>query len=107
MSSTNIDYVETYFENPVLTKIHGEPTYWTLKLIKDELKSNASAVTTEIGGGAHGHLGLVLTPAEYATVLAVPYVRPVHPGALVIAPGTTQHETSRLREEHKKAIKLC
>ena len=104
MSSTNIDYVDTYFEYPSLTRIHGEPTYEALKLIKNELKSNAAAVTSDLGGGRHGHLGLVLTPAEYAIVTHVPYVRPVHPGVLVIPPGTTQHETTRLRNEHKSLL---
>ena len=80
MKSTNIDYVNTYFEFPSLTRIHGKPTYASLKIIKDELFANATAVTSDLGGGAHGHLGLVLTPAEYVAVSAVPYVRPAHPG---------------------------
>ena len=36
MTSTNIDYVDTYFELPTLTKIHGEPTYFQLKELKNE-----------------------------------------------------------------------
>ena len=46
MSSTNIDYVDTYFEFPSLTRIHGQPTYASLKIVKDELKANASSVTS-------------------------------------------------------------
>ena len=106
MSSTNIDYVDIYFEFPTLTKIHGEPTYETLTTIKDKLRSNATSVTSDLGGGAHGHLGLVLTLAEYAVVSAAPYVRPVHPGALAIPAGTAQHEATRLRHEHREAIKV-
>ena len=106
MTSTNIDYVDTYFENSVLTKIHGEPTFVTLKAIKNELKSNACSVTSDLGGGAHGHLGLVLTPTEYATISAVPYVRPVHPGNLNIPAGTAQHEATRLRAEQKELIRV-
>ena len=106
MTSTNIDYVDTYFEVPTLTRIHGEPTYFKLKELKNELKSNATSVTTDLGGGANGHLGLVLTPAEYNVVSQDPYVRPVHPGALVIPAGTAQHEATRLRTDHKEAIRL-
>ena len=106
MTSTNIDYVDTYFENPTLTKIHGEPTYDALKTMEDELKTNATGVTSDLGGGGHGHLGLVLNPIRYALISPVPYVRPVHPGPLVIPPGTTQHESTRLRNEHKELIKL-
>ena len=106
MTSTNIDYVDTYFEIPTLTKIHGEPTYFQLKELKNELKTNATSVTTDLGGGGHGHLGLVLTPAEYLIVSATAYNRPPHPGTLTIAPGTAQHEATRLRNDHKEAIRL-
>ena len=96
MSSTNIDYVAMYFEFCILTKIHGEPTYETLKAMKNQLKSNACSVTSDLGGGAHGHLGLLLTPTEYAITSPTPYVRPVHPGVLTIAQGTAHHEATRL-----------
>ena len=101
MTSTNIDYVDTYFEFPTLTKIHGEPTYFQLKELKNELKSNATSVTSDLGGGGHGHLGLVLSPADYTNVSANAYNRPAHPGTLVITPGTAQHEATRLRTDHK------
>ena len=106
MTSTNIDYVDTYFEFPTLTKIHGEPTYFKLKEIKNELKSNATSVTTDLGGGAHGHLGLVITPLAYANISPVPYARPAHPGPLAILPGVAQHEATRLRADHKESIRL-
>ena len=105
MAASNIDYINTSFEFPTLTKIQGEPTYATLKKIKDELKANATTVPTDLGR-ANGHLGLVLTPAEYANVSAVNYVRPVHPGALVIPGGTPQHEANRLHDDHKESIRL-
>ena len=106
MTSTNIDYVDTYFEFRVLTKIHGEPMYKTLKEMKNQLKSNACSVASDLGGGTHEHLGLLLTAAKYATTSAVPYVCPVHPGILTILPGTSQHEATRLRAEHKELIRL-
>ena len=101
--TTTIDYVNTSFEYPVLIKIHKQPDYQSLKTIKDELKANATTVPTELGGGAYGHLGLVLTPEEYNNVAELtPYVRPEHPGPLVIPTGTTQHEATRRREDHKE-----
>jgi hypothetical protein len=90
MTSTNINYVVTYFEFRTLTKIHGEPTYESLKTITNQLKANACNVTSNIGGEAHGHLGLVMTPTEYSSVLSVLYLRPVHTGALSIPSGTAQ-----------------
>ena len=102
----HVNYVDTYFEYKTLTKIHGEPSYEGIKKIKDELKANAMAVNSELGGGQHGHLGLVLTPEEYARISNVPYERPDHPGDVDIPGNTTQHEATRLLREHKDAIKL-
>ena len=105
MASTPVDYT-TYFEFPTLDKIHGEPTFATLLRMKKQLKANAISITSDLGGGQFGHLGLVLTPPEYALLSPVPYARPAHPGALVIAAGTAQHEAIRLRDEHKENIRL-
>ena len=55
-NATNIDYT-TFFAVKVLPKIHGEPDYVQLKKLKDLLKANATKVTSDLGGGAHGHLG--------------------------------------------------
>ena len=107
MSATNIDYAATYFEYPELTKIHGAPTYPTIRIIKNEVKANAHSVASNLGGGAHGHYGLVVDPTEYVMVPGtVPYVRPVHPGALDVPINATNHIALGLRADHKEAVRL-
>ena len=69
-----VNYVKTYFIHPALTMVHGEPAYSSLKTLKQEIKVNASRVTLDLGGGAHGHLGLILAPTEYASISSTPYV---------------------------------
>ena len=101
-----VDYAKTFFIHQTLTKIQGEPDYATLKILKKELKANASRVTSDLGGGGHGHLGLVLTAHEYAMISAVIYARPVHPGPVVIPPGTTNHEATRLTQINTEAIRV-
>lgn len=101
---TSIDYVSTYFPHKNTTKIIGRPTYDNLKELRNHLKANAASVTSDLGGGAHGHLGLVVPAAEYQTLVNSEYVRPVHPGALVIPANTALHEAVRLREEHQQRI---
>ena len=98
--------MEDNFEHPVLTKVHGSLTYPALKTIKDELKANAASIHSELGGGTNGHLGLVLSAAEYALVSAVPYVRYVHPVSPIILPGTTNHEATRLRKDYRDQKKM-
>ena len=61
MTTTRIDYAATYFPYKTPTPINGEPTYKSLKRLKNELRANASSVDTDLGGGDHGYLVLVLT----------------------------------------------
>ena len=89
----------------MLTKIHDVPAYEPLRKIKNELKTNASTVQCDLGGGNNGHLGLVLSAVEYTTVSATPYVQPIHPGT-VIPVGTTNWETQILHEVHREKIWL-
>ena len=109
MSGTNIAYKTTNFEYPNLTKISGQPNYELLKSIKDELKANAASVASNLGGGANGHLGLVLTDVEYLTVSPTAYIRPAHPGPLVIPagpPAIPQYLRAEMREDHKEAVRV-
>ena len=65
---TNIDYVGMYFQIPKLTTIYGEPDFNMLWILRDELKANAGSVTTTLGGGLLGYLGLLFSPEEYNCV---------------------------------------
>ena len=95
----------TTFPHQTLTKIHGRPNFLGLRRIEKELTANASSVTSTLGGGAHGHLGLVKSAATYNTITpGTPYVRPALPPPLIIPAGTTQHEAFRLHQEHYAEI---
>ena len=67
----NLD-VENKFEYPILTKVHRILDYASLKIIKDELKANATSIHSKLGGGADGHLGLVMDPIEYVLISQIP-----------------------------------
>ena len=100
-----IDYITTYFEYPSLDKIHGQPTFTTLRRLKKQLKANAQSVPSNLGGGEYGHLGLVLSPEEYAAVSDDPYVPPDHPGPFQLQHNTDPTEAIRLREVHHERIR--
>jgi hypothetical protein len=104
--SNGINYRETYFEYPDLTKIHGEPTSESLFKLRNELKANAQAVYSNLSDGAHGHLALVLSAHTYGLLTAVPFVRPVHPGTLAIPDQTTAAMTTVMKEEHHEQVRL-
>lgn len=106
MSASSINYRDTVFAHHDLTRIHGEPTFSALKLLTREVKANAMAVHSTLGGGAHGHLGLVLSAAQYADVSRTPFTRPAFPAALVIPTGTTAVAANALERQHKESLRL-
>ena len=66
--ATNINYVENYFIVKILSKIHGEPNFETLKTLRNQVKANAGSVTTHLGGGALFGNGRGGAPASKALV---------------------------------------
>ena len=106
MSTIDIDFKSTYFQHPSLTKIYGEPTYQSLQKLYKEIKANATTVTSLLGGGLNGYLGLVVTDVAYArTVANDPFVRPAHPGVLTIADTATQYQIAIAKDLHETAHK--
>ena len=96
------NYWESYFKYPSLEKIHGEPTFESLTTIFSILKSNFKTVYSDIGGGANGHIGLVLSLDKYSVISLITFIRPLYPGFLVILTGTSQFIVTAMQEKHKE-----
>ena len=75
---TNVKDVN--FQHKVLTRVHGKPHFEYLKILLDKLKSNASSVTSILGGGMYVHIGLLLSNIIYATLSATAFVSPTNRG---------------------------
>ena len=71
---------DIYFHHKVLTRVYGKPHFESLKILLDELKDNASSVTSTLGGVMYGHLGLLLSATRYATLSATAFITPLNPG---------------------------
>jgi hypothetical protein len=70
-----------------ITKSEGEPDNKQLRDLKSRLKSNAAKIPSNQGGGNHGHLGLILTDASYATIArGYPFDITANPGPLSVIP---------------------
>ena len=108
MTAANIDYAASYYKFKKATPIQGTPTNKALKRLKAELRANASSVETDLGGGDHGYLGLVLTDVEYARInpTPTPFFAPGFPTNLTIPPAATQVEALELREKYKEVKRL-
>lgn len=74
------------FPHPCLTPINGLPTNSALHLLTKEIYANAQAIPSTYGGGTHGHLGLVMTTADYLTLASIAFLLPAHLGDAPIVP---------------------
>jgi hypothetical protein len=80
MSVSQINYRESYFQHPSLMKICGDPTYTSLAKLERKYKANIKSVSSTLGGGLQGHLGLVCSALTYNCVSpGAPLVRPLLP----------------------------
>ena len=68
------------FPHETLTPIDGKPTNTTLQTLQRQLFTNARSVASTRGGGTHGHLAILLSPADYLLRAGVPFIVPTHPG---------------------------
>ena len=68
------------------------------------INANAPSVISNLGGGAHGHLGLVLPSYEYKNITGTTYIKPEHPGELKIDDNTPIYEAIILRERHNEKL---
>jgi hypothetical protein len=93
------------FPNPTIQPIVGEPTYKTITAVARQLKANAASMQTELGGGALGHLAIMMYPAVYATLSAVPFIDPGNPGtAPVIPAGATAAQLQMTIRHHETML---
>ena len=79
------DLLERFNEVPPIV---GEPTYHTINEMNKVLQKNAAQVMTTLGGGGHGHLGMILPAIMYNTVApGTPFITPTNPGPVPILTG--------------------
>jgi len=71
-----------------------------------QLKANASSVPTDQGGGSLVYVCIIISPANYATLVSMtPFVPPVNPGVLHVASLATQYQIALAKIQHEEALK--
>jgi hypothetical protein len=63
----------------MVTKIHGQPTNHDLTILKKELIAILANISTTLGGGNHGHAGIIMDPARYLVIAGIPFNNPANP----------------------------
>ena len=77
-----------------------------LHKLRNEIKANAKSVYPNLRGGAHGHISLLTTYEKYFLILNTPFIKPNHPGSIIIMYGTNFHMKSNMRITHNEEVRL-
>ena len=103
----SVDSVIEGFPYSTIPKHAGEPNYQAIKDIERKLIKNASSYPSELGGGNHGYLGLILTPEKYLLVTGNNFEPHPNPGSLPTFPANpTQAQIAQVSATHKEALRL-
>jgi hypothetical protein len=96
--------VAANFPIPILAVIGTEtdpPTYQSIRRAQLEINTNAAAIHTYAGGGAHGHLVLTMTAASYLLLTPIPFVPPVAPPIHPVLPAApTAAQINAAEKQH-------
>jgi hypothetical protein len=110
MKYTTVKDVIASFPHPILSTFQGEPDNQTIRAIRKLLQANARAIDTHLGGGALGHLGLIVSDASYAMVApgteAGPtiWISPTSPGQEPVNTDGTVAQISAARHSCDDAV---
>ena len=104
MKLGTVDYVSSYFKYKTPKHITGLPTHKSLKRFKKELQANTISIESDLGGGNHGYLGLLLIDEECATI-PIPqiFLHPTYQPPLEIPETATAIQALHLKETHAEA----
>ena len=107
MTSTSVEAIIESFPHSTLPKIEGEPDFASIKNIEKLLITNASSCESELGGGQHGMLGLIISPERYQAITGHEFIPHANPGALPTFPANpTQPQITQINATHKEQLRL-
>eukprot|EP00957_Ditylum_brightwellii_P089302 6799719-Ditylum_brightwellii.AAC.1 len=95
------DEIKAKVPHPTLQRVEGELDYAAINTIMQQLYENAATVPSSLGGGAHGHIGLVMEPTLYSSLSATAYNAPGAPARATLA----ENATSQVRYEEDNCYK--
>jgi hypothetical protein len=106
-NALTVEEIINGFPNPVLPKIDNEPTFDDIQITTCLLNANAISIPSMAGGGAHGHLGIIMTQVEYAAISTSPWVEPYNLNAIpIIPPGTTATDAAKIGRMHAECRRI-
>jgi hypothetical protein len=106
-NSLTVEEIINGFPNPILPKIDHEPTFEDIQVTTRLLNANAISIPSMASGVAHGHLGIIMTHAEYATISTPPWIESYNPNAVpIIPPGSTAVDAAQIARMHAECRRI-
>jgi hypothetical protein len=103
---TDSENIKSNFPFPILPRQPGLPDYHSINEAHTKGKANAASVASELGGGAHGLLGLTLSPATFFQLTGNHFVRPVNPGTIPTNVVGTAAAMGEIIRQHKEDLRV-
>ena len=95
------------FPHPTIEKSTEEPNYYSIKPVEKKLIRNVASIPTELGGGNHGFLGLVVTPQKHVNITGNVFTPHLNPGTFPTFPqNPTQPIIAQISATHKEALRV-
>jgi hypothetical protein len=110
MKYTTVEDIFASFPHPILPIVQGELDYQTIHAIRKLLQANAWAIDIHLGGGALGHLRLIVSDAYYAMVALATeaghtfWISPTAPGWALANTDRTAAQIGAARHSWDKAV---
>ena len=106
-SNMTVETMKAGFTYPTIESQPGLPLYQSIHATHTKLKENTPSVQTNLGGGRHGLLGLVLKDTTYTTVSGNPFMKPTNPGILPTIPANaTGPQISELVRQYTQDLRV-
>ena len=91
-ATSSVEGVLAGFQTPILPKIDRELEIQGLADIHQLISGNVAYVASNLGGGRHGHLALMMTDKEYMEQTGFAFFAPQNPGDYPQSMGSTQEQ---------------
>ena len=87
-------------------KITGQPAYDDIRQLRTVIYQNAASIASARGGGQHGHLGMVMDDATYATLTPDAWIDPEVPALEANVPdNATQFQIAAAHSAQNQRMK--
>jgi hypothetical protein len=107
MTASTPDELIAGFPHSSLPKVTGEPIFEEIKVIWRLLNTNAMSVSSYVGGGHHGNLGIIMMNEEYLDIAADVFPVPGNLGASPeVVVGMTASVIVGLTRLHREATQV-